>query len=877
MSDNTEHTPMMQQYLQIKAEYPTMLVFYRMGDFYELFYQDAERAAKLLDITLTARGKSGGNPIPMAGVPYHAVENYLARLVKKGESVAIAEQIGDPATSKGPVERKVVRVVTPGTVSDEALLDERQENLLCAIIQKVQRYGIASLDMSTGQLNLMECDSDVDAQALMARLKPVELLLPEIMVKPVWLESIAVVRKQPDWVFDLDTAKQSLLRQFNVKDLKGYGCETRELAISAAGALLDYAKETQKSALPHIQQLNYEAHSDFVLLDASTRRNLELTENLSGGVEYTLAWVIDDCRTPMGSRLLQRWLHQPLQDKNKISQRQQAIAQLKQEYGYESLQVLLKEIGDIERIMTRIALKSARPRDLIKLRHALSLLPELQAQLQQVITATDAASQSLLMQIMQVTQPQPVLLDELMRALIDNPPVLIRDGGVIKDGYDQEVDEYRGLSNNAGDFLLAIEQREREQTGLSTLKVGYNKVHGYYIEISRAQSDKAPIEYQRRQTLKNVERFITPELKTYEDKALSAQSRLLAREKILYDRLLDTIVEQLVPLQHCAQAVAQLDVLTNFAERAMVLNWCQPVMLDKPGISIEQGRHPVVEHVLKTAFVPNNVQLDANRRMLLITGPNMGGKSTYMRQTALIVLLAHVGSFVPATSAIVGIVDRIFTRIGASDDLASGQSTFMVEMSETANILNNATEKSLVLMDEIGRGTSTFDGLSLAWAIAEYLANKISAFTLFATHYFELTVLEQRDQHIINVHLSASEHNDDIVFLHTVKEGAANKSYGLQVAKIAGVPRQVIASAQQKLQQLESQQYQASAPNDLLLLQANIDNNTSTTITMQDDLFSSTALEDHPIFDQLINIKPDELTPREALEFIYQLKSALDK
>ena len=856
-TDISKHTPMMQQYLRIKQEHRNQLVFYRMGDFYELFYDDAKKAAHLLDITLTARGQSGGEPIPMAGIPYHAAEGYLAKLIRLRQSVAIAEQVGDPATSKGPVDRQVVRILTPGTVSDEALLDERQDNLLTAVTRQEDRFGLAFLDISSGHFTVLEVAGEEALLSEVERLNPAELLLNDNFN---WSETLLQrpgCSKRPPWDFDQETAQEQLTRQFQTKNLDGFGCAHLTLAIEAAGCLMQYAKETQRTALPHIRALSQENRDESVVLDAASRKNLELTINMNGGREHTLASVVDRTATAMGSRLIGRWINRPLRNLAKLQARQNAIAAIKKGFHFAEVHQVLKGIGDIERILARVALKSARPRDLARLRDALHFLPELQATLAIIDSQT-------IHQLSQSISEHPKLAGHLQKSVIENPPVVIRDGGVIAEGFDEELDELRSISENAGDYLVQLELREREKTGLASLKVGYNRVHGYYIELSRRESDDAPVDYIRRQTLKNTERFITPELKEFEDKALSSKSRALAREKALYDELLDTLVESLGPLQECAMGLAELDALNNLAERAEALNLCQPELNQAPGIDIIEGRHPVVEQVLDKPFVANNTAFNIQRRMLVITGPNMGGKSTYMRQTALIVLLAHIGSFVPASQAKIGLVDRIFTRIGSSDDLAGGRSTFMVEMTETANILHNATEHSLVLMDEIGRGTSTFDGLSLAWACAHYLADSIRAFTLFATHYFELTHLPEECETVVNVHLNATEHEDRIVFLHAVQDGPASQSYGLQVAQLAGVPRHVIVQARQKLISLESEETTTRITQSIPSVEpANI---------LQTDMFA--APQPHPAIEILDQISPDELTPRQALDLVYQLKAA---
>jgi DNA mismatch repair protein MutS len=845
-----QHTPMMQQFLGIKRDHPHELLFYRMGDFYELFFDDAKRAADLLDITLTARGKSGGEPIPMCGVPYHAAEGYLAKLVKAGVSVAIAEQIGDPATSKGPVDRKVVRIVTPGTLSDEALLDDRVENLLLAVAQQGDRFGLAYLDLSSGRFRVLEVSGDEALSGELERLDPAETLYQETIGHPV-ITSRNGARSQPTWEFDLDSASRSLNSQFQTHDLQGFGCELIPLAVGAAGCLLQYVKDTQRSSLPHIRSLSHESRAESVILDAATRRNLEIDTNMSGGDSNTIYSVMDRCVTSMGSRMLRRWLHRPLTHVPVLTARHAAIKTLCSNYHYETTREALKPIGDMERILTRVALRSARPRDLTRLLSSVAALPQLRSEL----SHCDAP---LLAELVSQAGEYPQLCELLLRAVIDNPPVIIRDGGVIAPGYDTELDELRAISTNAGDYLLEIEQRERKATGISTLKVGYNRVHGYYIEISRAQSDRAPAAYVRRQTLKNAERFITPELKVFEDKALSSKSRALSREKALYEALLETLNEDLPALQDTAAAVSEIDVLANLAERADSLSLCQPEFSEEQVFEISQGRHLVVEQVLEEPFIANDTLLDDKRRMLLITGPNMGGKSTYMRQNAVIALMAHIGSYVPASSAKIAPIDRIFTRIGSSDDLASGRSTFMVEMTETANILHNATPRSLVLMDEVGRGTSTFDGLSLAWAAAVELAQSVKAFTLFATHYFELTSLPEQCPTMANVHLDATEYQDHVVFLHNIQEGPANRSFGLQVAKLAGIPGSVLKAAADKLQALEKGR----------------DTNAGTLpVQSQSDLFS--APEPHPIIEQLTQTDVDNISPREALALLYELKSQL--
>lgn len=839
---------MMQQYLRIKADHPNTLLFYRMGDFYELFYDDAKKASKILDITLTARGQSGGNPIPMCGIPYHAADNYLSRLIKRGESVAICEQTSKPGESKGPVDREVMRIVTPGTVTEEALLDERKDNLLLCVHHNKDTYGLATLNITSGRFNVLEVKHKAQLYAELERLQPVEILLSEDDLLheefKTSLSNTISLRQQPPWWFDFDSASRILNKQFGTRDLSGFGCDNFATAIMAAGCLMQYTQDTQRAALPHISALHVENTDDVIVLDAASRRNLEIELNISGGTENTLASVIDRTTTSMGSRCLRRWLHSPLRNHELLTQRHQAIGELLDNQLTSDIQFCLNSIGDIERIMSRLALLSTRPRDLETLKNSLAVLPELQNLLQQCHAPMSQ-------QLSNDIATHPAIVDLLSAAIRENPPVLIRDGGFIAAGYNKELDELRALSKNADTFLEELEVRERETTGIKTLKVSYNRVHGYYIEISRLQSDNVPVHYTRKQTLKTTERFITEELKQYEDKVLSAKERSLALEKSIYDDLLTELQTYLQSLKTCAHGIAELDSICCLSERAQSLDYNCPTLSEKPGIHIKQGRHAVVERVCDSQFVPNDTLLSDTKRMSIITGPNMGGKSTYMRQTALIVLLAYIGSYVPAESAVIGPIDRIYTRIGASDDLASGRSTFMVEMTEAANILNNATENSLVLMDEIGRGTSTFDGLSLAWACAYHLSAVNKSYTLFATHYFEITALPDEIRGINNIHISAIEHGEKIIFLHSVKPGPANQSYGLQVAQLAGVPNQVIKLAKKKMTELENQSVKSHSDSG------------------QFEMFSNRP---HPVIDKLQELDIDELTPKAALELLYQLK-----
>ncbi len=844
---------MMQQYLRIKAQYPDMLVFYRMGDFYELFYTDAERAARLLDITLTRRGESAGEPIKMAGVPYHAVEQYLSRLVKLGESAAICEQIGEPNASRGPVERQVTRVVTPGTLTDAALLDDKRDNILLSILPQRGLFGLAWLSLSSGRFAAMETPARNLATEL-ERLAPAEILVPEGAAIDGLDAHAVAVKRLPPWHFEGDTATRALTRQFETRDLSGFGATELTAAVGAAGALLEYARATQGTAMAHVRSLVVEQERLYLRMDPATRRNLELTETIRGEPSPTLFSLLDTCATTMGSRLLRHTLHHPLSDRTALAARLDAVRALGGNGGgapHGGIRQLLENCADVERITARIALRSARPRDLMALRETVNALPQFAPALAGLPTAR-------LKELTAELAPMDDLGTLLGAAIKAEPAAVVREGGVIADGYDAELDELRAIQSNCGEFLMQLEARERERSGIANLKVEYNRVHGFYIEVTRAQADKVPDEYRRRQTLKNAERFITPELKSFEDKALSAQERALAREKHLYDGLLEKLSAHIARLQAVAAAIAELDLLSTFAERAAALDYCRPEFAEEPMIDIEGGRHPVVERQVEQ-FIANNARLSDTRQMLIVTGPNMGGKSTFMRQVALIALLAHCGSFVPAQRARLGPIDAIFTRIGAADDLAGGRSTFMVEMTEAAYILHHATRESLVLMDEIGRGTSTFDGLALAWAIARHLVDKNGSLALFATHYFEMTRLAEIHRQVVNVHLDAVEHKDHIVFLHSVEEGPASQSYGLQVAQLAGVPSAVIRGARERLVELEEHGVMAQPQRDLFAAGPG-------------EADSTLAMTDHPALKLLAGLQPDELTPKEALEALYRLK-----
>ncbi len=862
-----DHTPMMQQYLRIKAQHPDVLLFYRMGDFYEMFYEDARRASQLLDIALTQRGSSAGAPIPMAGVPAATLDTYLVRLVKRGESVAICEQRGDPGKAKGPMEREVVRIVTPGTVTDEALLEERRDTLLASVCGAEGRFGLAWLDLSAGRFSVMEVAGRAALEAEIERLRPAEVLTPEgAAFTPNMTDALGASnrswRTRPPWHFDTESATRALCEQFQTRDLGGFGCTALPLAVAAAGALLSYVRETQKAALPHLRSITVEELDTALLMDPATRRNLELDESLAGKPELTLAGVFDHTATAMGGRLLRRWLHRPLRDHAQLNARYDAVTDLITDARHTAFASRLRAIGDLERILARVALRSARPRDLVHLRGALAALPDLHA----ALGATKSPVLRRLTAELGLHTREHALL---ARAIVESPPHYLRDGGVLAPGYDAELDELRLLGSDTEKFLLDLERQERERSGLSSLKLGFNRVQGFFIEVSRSQADRVPPDYLRRQTVKSAERFITPQLKAFEDKVLGARDRALAREKELYESLLEVLSEELAALQQTSAALALLDVLSCFAERAVTLDCVRPELVAHPTVLIEAGRHPVVERASRDAFVPNDLRFDDERRMLIITGPNMGGKSTYMRQAALIAILAHIGCFVPARLAVLGPLDRIFTRIGASDDLAGGRSTFMLEMTETANILHNATDRSLVLMDEVGRGTSTFDGLSLAWACAAFIAAEIRAFTLFATHYFELTSLASESPGVANVHVEAVEHGERLVFLHSVKEGPANQSYGLQVAALAGIPKAVTTEARRYLIELERERdalrKHNSQQTELPLFVAPMRAPAPTPARERD----SAALQ------ALRAIDPNTLSPRDALDLVFKLQ-ALD-
>jgi DNA mismatch repair protein MutS len=844
-----DHTPMMQQYLRIKAQHPDVLLFYRMGDFYEMFFDDARRASSLIDIALTTRGQSAGQPIAMAGVPAVSIETYLARLVRRGESVAICEQIGDPAKSKGPVDRQVVRIVTPGTLVEDALLDRQRESLLAALCFDGQRHGLAWLDLASGRFCVSELGDATEVAAELERLRPAELLLPEDQRR----DTLPNSRLRPPWHFDAATGARLLTAQFGTRDLAGFGAAELTAGLGAAGALLQYTQDTQKATLPHIRALTVQQRDEGLQLDAATRRNLELDRGLNGDDNVTLFALLNRSTTAMGARELRRWLNRPLRDRGVLRQRYAAVGALGESRRFIGVAEALTPIGDLERILSRVALRSARPRDLAQLRSSLATLPALR----KVLGALDAPLLQALQAGIGEHQEEHALL---LRAIAAEPSAILRDGDVIAAGFDAQLDQLRRIAGNTDEFLLDLERKERERSGIAQLKLGYNRVQGFFIEIPRAHAEKVPADYLRRQTVKSAERFITPELKKFEDEVLGARDKALAREKELFEGVLDSLIAALPGMQESAAAIASTDALTSLAERADTLQWVEPELVAEPVYRVEGGRHPVVEQFSGTNFVPNDLTFDDSRRMLIVTGPNMGGKSTYMRQAALIAVLAHIGSFVPARSATIGPIDRVFTRIGAADDLAGGRSTFMVEMTETANILHNATAQSLVLMDEIGRGTSTFDGLSLAWAVAHHLATRVGALTLFATHYFELTVLANELPGVVNLHLDATEHGDELVFLHAVREGPANRSYGLAVAKLAGVPVAVIAAARRYLAALEAQRDAVASPSPQGSLP-----------------FGAPPPPPPPdaLRERLAAVEPDTLSPREAQALLYELRDLL--
>lgn len=867
MADLSTLTPMMQQYMSVKMQHPHSLMFYRMGDFYELFFEDAHKAAKILGITLTHRGKANGQPIPMAGVPFHAAEGYLARLVKKGETVVICEQIGE-VTGKGPVERGVVRIITPGTLTDDALLGAHQTSNLVALCIQQNKIGIALLDLSAGIFKVQQIDYDLNQLAIeLARLMPSEIVVDENLQEQDLVEHLkrqldVPVSKRPNVDFNLNNAQKTLCDQFAVSTLAGFGIDHLPLAKAAAAALIHYAKETQKTALPHIRTIQLEQSSNFIALDPVTRRNLELIEPL---FEHgtSLFQLINDCQTAMGSRLLSRTLMQPLRDTAILDERLDATQVLLDGFHESPVRLVLKEISDIERVLSRIALGSARPRDLVQLRQACAQIPFLRHALQPMVSQQQS---KLLIQLNEELGDFHGLHERLMSAIVENPPVLLRDGNVIAEGFDAELDELRKIRDHAGKFLIDLEIKEREQSGIPTLKIGYNRVSGYYIELTRAQAEQAPEHYIRRQTLKNAERYITPELKAFEDKVLSSESRALAREKLLFEMLLDELREDIGNLQMMSSAIAQIDLLCNFAHQARLRNWSRPKYSPEIGLKIQAGRHPVVEALSKTAFTPNDTQLDYQHRMAIITGPNMGGKSTFMRQTALIALLAYCGSYVPAQAVTLGPIDRIFTRIGSADDLSTGKSTFMVEMTETSQILHHATSQSLVLMDEVGRGTSTYDGLSLAWACVLDLTRRIQCLCLFATHYFELTELAS-ESGIDNYHVTAREVNGNLILLHKVQQGPASQSHGLQVAKLAGIPASVIREAQNRLRILEKQHHtKPQSPQPDLFAIEQVETVVERIIEVEKPSAALELLED---------IDVDSLSPREALQQLYALKDLL--
>lgn len=847
MSNDVKQTPMIQQYLKIKEEVQEMLLLYRMGDFYELFFEDAQKAADLLGISLTKRGYNSGEPIPMAGFPAHTLENYLAKLVKQGVSVAICEQTGN--AGKGLFERKITRIITPGTIVDDGMLPELNDNFIVAIYKEKNQFALSSLDLSTGQFVVYEFNSLENLASELYRQNPAEVLYPENFTNIEILQNFKCVRKRPMWEFDKTSNFDLLTRQMNTKTLLGFGIKEDSLIIPCAGCLLNYVIQTQFKPLKHINHIAIAKSGDFVILDSTTRRNLEIITNLQGGTELTLCSILDHCKTSMGSRLLKRWLVKPIKDLNEIKHRQNIIDTLQQADRHTQLSKLLQNFADLERIISRIALKTAKPKDLLKLQISLAQLPLITKFLEKIAPDLDL----LLSQISHFQE----LIDLIKKAIIEEPPLLIRDGGVIAPGFNEELDNLRALSQGGLSTLAELEVKEKKTTGIDSLKICQNSVSGFFIQVNKNHAHLVPERYIRRQTLKNYERYQIPELKELEDKVIAAQSQSLALEKEIYENLLDTINDELQNLQITAKAVAKLDLLNNLAFVALQNNYVRPKFINEKGLLLENARHPVVEKVITDPFIANSLQLNEQRHLLMITGPNMGGKSTFMRQTALIVIMAYIGSFVPADKADIGICDRIFTRIGASDDLASGFSTFMVEMTEMANILNQATNNSLVLIDEVGRGTSTYDGLAIAYASAFHLSTEIKSLTLFATHYFELTTLPQELTGVANIHMKAVENQSNIAFLHQVAEGPANKSYGLAVASLAGVPKKIINIAQNHLTKLET---------------GNLPKVEQLSLPIEDLTKPQIEPKIQEILNQLEQLEPDNLTPNLALQKIYELK-----
>ncbi len=847
--NETSHPPMIRQYLSIKADYPNDLLFYRMGDFYELFFEDAVVAADLLEITLTSRGKNRGTPIPMCGVPFHAVDNYLSRLVAMGRSAVICEQVGDPNATRGPVERRVQRIVTPGTLTEESLLDATHESVLMAINTYAAKHhyaGVAWINLSTGLFSVAATRSRTELSTLVDSVRPTEVLVPE-GAKEKW--DNATPRQLDPLRFDSALGTSMLANHFGTKDLTGFGIAKLDLVVGAAAAALTYAQEACRQPLDFIEAIRLHSDSSILHMDAQTRRNLEIDRRIQSSDQHgTLFDVVDFTATPMGSRLVRHWLNEPCRDIEIVRARHEVVEGLLEQRMSDSLAKTLRPVGDLQRIVTRIAMGTATPRDLVRTKVAI----QCHSQVLELIEKLDLPNE-----IEALAQHSGLnkVRNLIERAIVDEPPATSREGGMIAQGFDAALDELRAVRSEASNYLQDLEQRERDRTGVPTLRVGHNRVHGYYIELTRAQSSEVPDDYVRRQTLKNTERFVTQELWEFEEKYLRSESDALEREKRLYADLVATIGESAKQLRQAADALARIDVLNGFAEAAREHGYIRPEFTDSSSLSIEDGKHPVLSAGPGLDFVPNSIDMHEFRRMLVVTGPNMGGKSTYMRQTALIVILAYAGSFVPAKRAVIGPIDGIFTRIGASDDLSGGQSTFMVEMTETANILHNATSSSLVLLDEIGRGTSTYDGLALALAIAHSMAQTVRAFTLFSTHYFELTALAQKLETVHNVHLNAVEHNRKVVFLHSVEDGPASQSYGIHVARLAGIPGRVLQHARNQLHKLEQLAIKSGESNYIDLFEEHLEH---------EDY-------DHPAIERLRQTDLDELSPRAAHELLYEL------
>ena len=874
-------TPMMKQYMQTKEEYKDCILFYRLGDFYEMFFDDALTASKELEITLTGKNCGLEERAPMCGIPYHAVDSYLNRLVSKGYKVAICEQVEDPKTAKGIVKREVIRVVTPGTNLDTQGLDETKNNYIMCIVYMADRYGLSVADVTTGEYLVTELDSQTKLMDELYKFMPSEIVCNEAFyMSGLDLDDLKnrlhmAIYSLEAWYFDDALCRETLQEHFKVASLEGIGLSDYECGMIASGALLKYLEETQKNSLSHMSRLTRYATGNYMVLDSATRRNLELVETLREKQKRgSLLWVLDKTKTAMGARTLRKYVEQPLIDKKSIVKRLDAVAELKDNaICREEIREYLNPVYDLERLVGKITYQSANPRDLIAFQSSLSMLPSVKCILKDM-------ESDLLKEIYEELDPLEELCDLVGRAIQEEPPLAMKEGGIIKDGYNEEVDRLRKAKSEGKNWLADLETKEREKTGIKNLRIRYNKVFGYYLEVTNSFKDLVPDYYTRKQTLANAERYIIPELKELEDTILGAEDKLCALEYELYCEVRNTIAAELTRIQRTAKAVAKLDVIASLALVAERNNYVRPKINEKGVIDIRDGRHPVVEKMIPNdMFIANDTYLDDKKqRISIITGPNMAGKSTYMRQAALIVLMAQLGSFVPASSANIGLVDRIFTRVGASDDLASGQSTFMVEMNEVANILRNATSKSLLILDEIGRGTSTFDGLSIAWAVVEYISNSklLGAKTLFATHYQELTELEGKISNVNNYCIAVKEKGDDIVFLRKIVKGGADKSYGIQVAKLAGVPDPVINRAKEIVEELVTADITGKVK-DIAVQGSETKKKTQKKLDEVDltqfSLFDT--VKDDDVLNELKELDISHMTPMDAMNKLYQLQNKL--